>query len=543
MCGICGVIGAHHEDVLDTGLLLTNTLWNRGHDGVGIAVANHRSGTIRRNVNVREKGSKTSPMDNEFRRSVTGNARDIGATMLAGQTKFTTVALSDDKGFVLNNTQPLCCSYPRDGPEVIPESLGICNGEVMINSITGGITTPSLSEAVVDTRYMMEAFHDKRREFGDDPWQAAEWFLDTATGGFIFGFSEGRDFVLINDKGGIRPGVVGRKKGKHGDVCIVCSEDGYFSQFGIERGLENFADGNILGGEVILFRPGEEPIRRRLREELQTPCWFEGHYVQRYYSLTPDGSMSNSSFREHEITAVADLYRDEISDYDFGFAVPNSGKSFGAIFTELVGLHYKPDVCRKPVLHGESDVRNYLIARLDKAHKFEFIETEIKGKDGVGVDDSIVAGDSAVQLYIDWKRRGGGRLALVSAAPPMFRRCPYGIGFPEDGDLVAHGMLDAGLAKEIDGEITYRIKDANDYVTKKLQEKIRARVDEFGLSIDASDFRVLYTPRDIIQSCSRYISDSGMSCQYCLGGKRVDYNQGFPLVQRVGAPPIARISG
>ena len=432
MCGICGVIGEHHEDVLELGMPLTTSLWNRGHDGVGITVINNETGAMRRHVNVRQ--SRRSPLDEEFKNTVEANAKDVRATMFLGQTKFTTIALSPDKRFVYDNTQPINLQYSRDGNVVIPEVTGIQNGEVVSDSLIPHITTTSLSEAVVDTRYLTEAYHSKLIEFGDDLWQAAEWLLDTAVGAFTFGFSDGRNCMFIIDKGGIRKGVIGRKKGKYGDIYVVASEDGNFPELGISRGLESYDDGFLEGGEAILFQPGKKPIRRRLRNEPSTPCWFESHYFERHFSNIPTGRISNSEFRALEVEELAEFYRDDIKDHDFVFHVPDSGKSFANRLSELIGLPYRPDVCRKPELTERT--RNYLLARLEKLHEFIFNRPDIEGKDGVAVDDSVVAGDSAAHFFVKWKKYGGGRLTLLSAAPPMLRRCPYGVGFPEKEGLI-----------------------------------------------------------------------------------------------------------
>ena len=538
MCGICGVVGHHQDDVLPLLIQLTSINWYRGHDAVGNTVINHHTGAMRRHVSARKQKSRENPLDGEYRRVVTGNAKGIEATMALGQTKFTTVALSAEEGFVEINTQPLNLSYPRDDL-LIPEVTGVHNGEVYVDSITPHIKTPSLSKAVVDSRYLIEIFHEKLREFRD-PWQAAEWVMDHVVGAFTFGFSDGKYLFFFKDKGGIRPGVVGRAKGKYGELYVVNSEDGYFGQFGIRRGVEDYSDGHIEGGEAILLQPGRPPVRMRLRKEADTPCYFEAHYLQRHFSLVSSGEMSNSEFRAREAADVAKLYAEDIQDYDFVFPVPKSGNSFARKFADVVRLPYRDDVCRKPEIPGEAEVRNYLIARLAKFHSFEFTGPDVYGKDGVAIDDSIVGGDSSVQLFLDWQAYGGKRLTVVSCAPPKMKKCPYGVGFPEDKDLVANEMLERGIASW-NGEIVYDIRDANAFVTDKMRKRIVEQAEKQGRNVEPGDFRVLYAPIKVIRENGRYLSRSGKICDYCLSGRRVDYNRTHDLVQAEGVPIAPRM--
>ena len=123
----------------------------------------------------------------------------------------------------------------------------------------------------------------------------------------------------------------------------------------------------------------------------------------------------------------------------------------------------------------------------------------------------------------------------------MFRKCPYGVGFPEEDGLIAHGMLDGGLAHETYGVIEYNIRNANEYMTREFRKRIRDRCDKKFLANNADDFRVLYTPRFAIDRNSEFISDSGITCQYCTGGRRVDYNRSFDLVQSITDPTRSRI--
>jgi len=230
---------------------------------------------------------------------------------------------------------------------------------------------------------------------------------------------------------------------------------------------------------------------------------------------------------------LAKIYGEEVRGYDFVFGAPKSGDSFAQQFAQDTGLPYRGDICRKPEIPGEADFRYYVVARVDKFHDFGFIRSDVEGKDGVVLEDSIVAGATIVTLYLDWSNAGGNKLIVISAAPPMMRRCPNGVGFPEDENLIAHRMLDAGYAKEIDGEIIYDIKKANEFITNELRREISTAAAERNMTVNPENFRALYAPRELTEEAGHFYSESGRICDYCVGGPDVDYNGRSGIVPSV----------
>jgi len=525
MCGICGVVAHHPDDLVPLLLDLTETNLSRGEDGVGNTVINPTTGTMRRYVNVRKQDSDESPMIPGHKKEIERLAGELQATMGLGQTKFTTVGLSTEELVVKRNTQPIHLVYPRTNHMTIPEGVIIGNEDISIPQLRDNITASSLSEAEVDTRYAGELFYEKMRELGN-PWDAAEWAMMNYVGAGTFGFSDGTDLFFFTLPTGIRPGVVGKKEGKHGPIYVLSSEDGYFDEFGIETMF------HMQGGEAVQFRSGEEPERRTLVKADQSPCWYERHYLQRSFS-TINGEKTNAEFRREEARTVARLYQQELSNYEMLFYVPNSGIAFERGVADVIDVPAKL-VCRKP---GRGTTRFYLSARSQKKHQYVFSRTTIEGRDGVGIEDSAVEGDTATRLFLDWKRYGGGKLAILSIAPPIFFPCPYGVGFPTQDNLITAGAFEAGVARMEDGEVAYDIHEINEFVTGEYREKIKAEAQRLNMVVDPNDFCIFYGTIDSIRDHTQYLSPSGTACDFCTSGRRSDYRQNQELVQlRVTAP-------
>jgi hypothetical protein len=247
--------------------------------------------------------------------------------------------------------------------------------------------------------------------------------------------------------------------------------------------------------------------------------------------------MSNNVFRRCEGRAVAELYKKDLEEYDILFAVPNSGISFENGVADVMAPRgvVHDIVCRKP---GKGTQRYYLRARLSKLHKFEYVSGDIQGKDGIAVDDSIVEGDTAPRLFLDWKRYGGGRLLLLSCAPPMLFPCPYGIGFPRQSELAAFGAFDQGIVKTGREGAEYDIEAMNDFMTELFRQRIAARAAKLDMRVDAGEFRLLYAPIDVVRSHARHISDSGRACDFCISGRRSDHRRDRTLSQLL--PNVSR---
>lgn len=535
MCGICGVVAHQPDELADYLLELTEKNLNRGQDAIGNILISPETGTQRRYVYVRKPKSDESPMIPGFRIEIQKLAHEIDARMAMGETKWTTVGLTDDEDVVRDNTQPLHLLYKRE--LLIPEASIVANGEISIPLAKEHIKTPSASKATVDTRFLGELFYDLLRETGDY-WKAAERLMELLPKAYAAGFSVGENLFFFTNHSGRWPLVVGRKEGKHGPLHVVNSEDGPFGELGIERLY------HLEGGEAVLLAPGKEPEKRTLFNAEQRPCWINKQYVEQPQS-TARGETSNAEYRRREARAVGELYKTELAGYDIVFSFPNTGVSFENGIVDTLGsdvLHL--NASWKP---GRGKQRYFLTARLDPRHRYEFNRLDIEGKDGIVVDDTIIGADSAAQLFLDWKRYGGERLALVSCGPPVLFSCPDGAGLPKQEKMITYGAFQEGVARMEEDGVVYDVIAMNEYVTNRLHQKIRQlhdryrenNVAEYDFDFDVRDLRVFYGTIDIIRDHAPLISRSGKQCDYCASGVNPGPSPlGGAVEVRVTAAPV-----
>jgi amidophosphoribosyltransferase len=77
------------------------------------------------------------------------------------------------------------------------------------------------------------------------------------------------------------------------------------------------------------------------------------------------------------------------------------------------------------------------------------IASEFAGKRCIVVDDSIVRGNTAVQIVKLIRQAGAREVIMVSTCPPISSPCYYGIDFPSPDELIAVGKTEEEIAKEI----------------------------------------------------------------------------------------------
>jgi amidophosphoribosyltransferase len=74
------------------------------------------------------------------------------------------------------------------------------------------------------------------------------------------------------------------------------------------------------------------------------------------------------------------------------------------------------------------------------------VESEIRGKKILLVDDSIVRGTTSARIIQLLREAGADKVYLASTCPPIRHPCFYGIDFPEGESLVAYQKTEQEVA-------------------------------------------------------------------------------------------------
>lgn len=123
--------------------------------------------------------------------------------------------------------------------------------------------------------------------------------------------------------------------------------------------------------------------------------------------------------------------------------IPDSSNFMAMGFAETNGAGaFHPVIFRSHYV-GRTFIAAKQAEREEKvAGKFNFDADEIRGKNVVLVDDSIVRGTTMPKIVRVVRELGAREVHIRIASPPIRWSCKYGINTPTNKELVAHGKCD-----------------------------------------------------------------------------------------------------
>ena len=257
--------------------------------------------------------------------------------------------------------------------------------------------------------------------------------------------------IVLRDRTGIRPGVLGLKDGKH----VVASED-----IALRKNGADFIEDLDLGAVYRLAADGEY-LKERGGDPVPAHCFFEWNYIADRDSILEGLYVKNLRRALGEMLAEElDLQHIDFISY-FPRApedaargmVRASGKEFRPLFYKLRGERAFQGPT--PGERAESISSNiYLIPDLVPA---------VDGSRLVVVDDSIVRGNNMrhERELLSGAGLGGATKALYT--PPISvigddgveRGCLFGIDIPPDDDFYARGRTLEEMRGDGEGSIVY----------------------------------------------------------------------------------------
>ena len=243
----------------------------------------------------------------------------------------------------------------------------------------------------------------------------------------------GLGLVAFRDPNGMRPLVLGVRKGAGGDEYAVASESVALDILGFER-LRDVAPGEA----VVVTARGELHARRCAEPQRHTPCIFEYVYFARPDSMMDDISVHKARMRMGvKLGEKIQRLRPD-HDIDVVIPIPDTSRDSAMEIANVLGVKYREGfvknryVGRTFIMPGQGE-RAKSVRR-----KLNTIPLEFKDRVVLLVDDSIVRGTTSKQIVQMARDAGARKVYLASAAPPVRHPNVYGIDMPSAEELVAH---------------------------------------------------------------------------------------------------------
>ena len=431
MCGIVGIVSSDPANQLVYESLLL--LQHRGQDSTGIATAEgRRFHMVKARGQVREA----------FR---TRDMRALPGTMGLGHVRYAT------KGTAANEqeSQPFYVNAPYG--IVLVHNGNLTNTRELTQELFD-IDRRHLNTAS-DTELLVNVLaHELQQQVSGkdlDPAQlfaAVERVHERVEGSYAtIALIPGHGLLAFRDPFGIRPLVMGRRpKGMVGYEWVIASESLVLESGGYEI-VRDIAPGEA----VFITVDGEMTAKQCAKNPRLIPCSFEYVYLAR-----PDSVMNGISVYEARLR-LGNRLADTIARYtprgdiDVVMPIPDSSRPAAMQVAQKLGIEYREGfyknryVGRTFIMPGQAERKKSVKQKLNA------MGSEIRGKNILIVDDSIVRGTTSKEIVEMARQAGANKVTFTSAAPPVRYPHVYGINMPSRHELVAHARTIPDINREL----------------------------------------------------------------------------------------------
>ena len=430
MCGIVGILGTPHAaKEAYQGLLL---MQHRGQDAAGILSLDSRGQHYHLH---KDAGLVDRVFDRE---ALLGLHGDIAIA----HTRYSTVP-----GQTVTDIQPVMLNYPHGiglahnghlhNMEALKNHLKNDRNRYLFTDNDGEALLNLIADALADS-------DDPDAFMVSDIARAVRSVFKHAEGGYaVIGTVAKHGFFAFRDPHGIRPLVFGkrdltddeREQTDFDAAWCFASESNTMNYLGYERIRD------VQPGEFVFIDLEGNVHSDRLTHKPAKPCMFEYVYFANPDSVMDDENVYATRLRMGERLGrqVKTLMDEGVIDPDVVVPVPETSRISAIPLSEVTGVPY-----RELLIKNRYVQRSFILESQDRREnavrlKLTPVADELRGKNVLLVDDSIVRGTTSRRIIEMVRNAGANQVYIASASPPILHPCRYGIAFPKHEELLAHG--------------------------------------------------------------------------------------------------------
>jgi len=398
MCGIVGV--SNHKEAAQVAYLGLFALQHRGEEAVGIATYDFKNVYM-----TKSRGLVTDAFDEQ-------SLKELKGSVAIGHTRYSTTGSSNSK-----NIQPFLVTH-KSKPLAVAHNGNLTNTEILYQKLE---EEGAIFQTTMDSEIIIHLL--ARTKNGD----LKEWFrkvLSQLQGAFSLVFLVGDTIVGARDPQGFRPLCLGRL----GEGYILASETSALDLTNAKFVRE------IEPGEIIFITGGkiESVFFNKTPAKHLSHCIFENVYFAR-----PDSKIFGDTVYEVRKRLGKELAREYPVKADLVMAIPDSGSYAALGYAQELKLPFEIGLIRNHYI-GRTFIQPTQFLRDFRVRvKLNPIESVIKGKKIIVVEDSIVRGTTSRSRVEVLRRAGAKEIHMRISCPPIRHPCFYGIDFPDKKELVA----------------------------------------------------------------------------------------------------------
>ncbi len=424
MCGIIGIYG--NDDVfkdLYQGLL---SIQHRGQDSAGIVTYDGRFHTKKGNGLVRD----IFTAENYLR--LKGN---IGI----GHTRYPTIGGGrgeDAQPFFVNS--PFGIIMAHNGNVINYSELK----KLLLDEYHRHLTSDNDVEILLNI-FAQELSDQKIKTIRpENVFLAVKKVFELVKGSYsVIAYIAREGLVAFRDPYGIKPLVFGKRKDGIVPSYGVASES-------VSLNITNFAGiKNVKAGQVLFIDKKRRIHTRQLTQCPHTPCLFEWVYFAR-----PDSFIDNVNVYDCRVNLgrlLAEEIKKQNLKIDVVVPVPDSARDAAIEIARRLNLKY-----REALVKNRYIGRTFIMPADQKRkssvrQKLNPIPSELRGKNVLLVDDSIVRGNTSRAIIELVRECGAKKVYFGSYSPPLRYPCVYGIDMQTKTEFIARNASKEQIAKKI----------------------------------------------------------------------------------------------
>ena len=402
-CGVFGVFSREAADVASLVYYGLYALQHRGQESCGIVVNDDGVFTAHHGIGLVNDVFSRKEMENFPKGEIA-----------VGHVRYGTTG-----GVTMRNCQPMQVNHLK-GKLAVAHNGNLSNALMLRSSLE---LSGAIFHSTSDTETI--AYVITRERLSTPSIQEAVYrAMAKLEGAYSLVMMSSTKLLAVRDPNGFRPLCYGRMPD---GTYVVASESCALSAVGaaFER--------DLLPGEIITIdKNGLTSDRRRCGTLPQRTCIFEYIYFAR-----PDSTIGGISVHTARVNAGRILARTHGVDADIVIGVPDSGLDAAIGYSRESGIPYGIGLIKNKYI-GRTFISPGQDHRVDQVKiKLNPVESELRGKRVVLVDDSIVRGTTSARIVSLLRNAGASEIHMRISAPPFLHPCYYGTDIDSCDNLIA----------------------------------------------------------------------------------------------------------
>ena len=403
-CGVFGMLHSEQKDVSKYIYYGLSALQHRGQESAGIAVCDTNG----------PKGNISYHKDMGL---VSEVFRPDTLLSLHGDMGIGHVRYSTTGGSCKENAQPLVLNYLK-GTLALVHNGNITNTDKLREQLqnTGAIFHSTTDSEVIAYQIAKERTRASSIE------EAVAKTAPGLIGGYALLIMSPQKLIGVRDPLGLKPLCLG----KLNDSYILASENCALKAIDAEFIRD------IQPGEIITITKNGIHSNYDLCQGKHAHCIFEYIYFARL-----DSTLDGVSVYDARIRAGKALAKSYPVNADLVTGVPDSGLAAAMGYAQASGIPFGLAFQKNSYI-GRTFIKPTQEERQSAVHlKLSVLESVVKGKRLVLIDDSIVRGTTIANLIHMLKKAGALEVHVRISSPPFLYPCYYGTDVPSGDQLIA----------------------------------------------------------------------------------------------------------